>query len=154
MPNLFFNLQRMCSVKKSELRKFHRKTPVLESPFIKVAGFGPKVLQRRFFPVKFAKLLRTPILYSICKNGCFWFLQAFNLDMLQDKRRRFNRIFQKDESNPPPKKAYWKYPLRIVIEFFKDCHEYLNIEIKSLKMLWGVVQFSKVWGFQLFQVYY
>ena len=100
VPNLFFDLQRMCSVKKSELRKFHRKTPVLESPFIKVAGFGPKVLQHRFFPVKFAKLLRTPILYSICKNGCFWFLQAFNLDMLQDKRRRFNRIFQKDETNP------------------------------------------------------
>ena len=62
MPNLFFDLQRMCSVKKGELRKFHRKTPVLESPFIKVAGFGPKVLQHSFFPVNFAKLLRTPIL--------------------------------------------------------------------------------------------
>ena len=27
-------------------------------------------------------------------------LEAFNLDMLLDKRRRFNRIFQKDETNP------------------------------------------------------
>ena len=38
--------------------KFHRKTPVLESLFDKVAGlnFIKKRLQRRCFPVKFAKL--------------------------------------------------------------------------------------------------
>ena len=69
---------------------------------------------------------------------------------MQDKRCRFNRIFQKDETNPPlqKKKACWKYPLRIVLEFFKNCQEYTNIEMKSLKMLWEVVQFSKVWSLQ------
>ena len=41
---------------------------MLESPFIKVAGFAGSVtlfkkrLQYRFFPVEFAKLLRTAIL--------------------------------------------------------------------------------------------
>ena len=42
-------------------RKFHRKTPVLESFFNKVAGL-------QLFPVKFAKLLETPILKNICKR--------------------------------------------------------------------------------------
>ena len=40
--------------------------------------------------------------------------------------------------------ACWKYPLRIVLEFFNNCQEYVNIEIKSLKILWEGVQFSKV----------
>ena len=44
---------------------FYRKTPVLDSLFNKVAGpqacsFIKKRLQHRCFPVKFAKLLRTP----------------------------------------------------------------------------------------------
>ena len=40
--------------------KFHRKTPVLESLFDKVAGlnFIKKRLQRRCFPVKFAKIFQ------------------------------------------------------------------------------------------------
>ena len=49
----------------------HRKTPVLESLFIKVASLQPcdfikKRLQHRCFPVKFAKFL-TPILKNICE---------------------------------------------------------------------------------------
>ena len=53
--------------------KFHRKTPVLESIFNKVAGlwacnFIKKKLQHRCFPMKFAKLLRTPILKNICER--------------------------------------------------------------------------------------
>ena len=64
-----------CSVKKVLLkfRKSLRKTPVLESLLNKAAGlqacnFIKKRLQHRYFPVKFAKLLRTPILKNICKR--------------------------------------------------------------------------------------
>ena len=63
------------SLKKGVLkfRKFHRKTPVLESLFSKVAGlracnFIKKRLQQRCFPVKFAKFLRTTILKNICEQ--------------------------------------------------------------------------------------
>ena len=54
-------------------RKFHRKTPVLESLFNKVAGlqgcnFIRKRLQHRGFPVKFAKFFRTPTLKNICER--------------------------------------------------------------------------------------
>ena len=62
---------RRCSLKKGVLKyfaKFPRKTPVLESLFNKIAGleacnFIKKTLQRRCFPVKLAKLLRTPFFY-------------------------------------------------------------------------------------------
>ena len=68
-----------------------------------------------------------------------------------DKRRRFNRIFQKDETTIPHLKKGlfkgWKYPLRIVLEFFKNYQIY-KLETKSLKMLWERVQFSKVWSLQ------
>ena len=48
-----------------KLRKFHRKTPLLESLFNKVAGleacyFIKKRLQRRYFSVVFVKFLITP----------------------------------------------------------------------------------------------
>ena len=54
--------QNRCSYK---FPKFHRKIPVLESPFNKVArlktcSFIKKIPQHRCFPVKFAKFLRTP----------------------------------------------------------------------------------------------
>ena len=60
----------MCSLK---VCKYHRKIPVLEPVFDKVAGLGAcnvftKKLQHRCFPVKFAKLLRIPILNSICER--------------------------------------------------------------------------------------
>ena len=53
-------------------RKFHRKTPVLESLFNNVAGlqacnFIKKRLQHCCFLMKFAKFLRTPILKYICE---------------------------------------------------------------------------------------
>ena len=53
--------------------KFHRKTPVLESLFNKVSGrqaciFIKKRLQHRYFPVKFAKVLTTPLLKNISKR--------------------------------------------------------------------------------------
>ena len=62
-----------------KLHKFHRKTPVLESPFNKVAGlkacnFIKKRLQYRRFPVKFTKCLGTLILKNICK----WLLMIPN----------------------------------------------------------------------------
>ena len=56
-------------------RKSHRKTSALEFPFgkDKVAGlkafnFIKKKLQRRCFPVRFVKFLRTPILKNICER--------------------------------------------------------------------------------------
>ena len=60
----------MCSLKN---RKYHRKTPVLESVSNKVAvvracNFITMKLQHRCFPVKFAKLLRIPILKNICER--------------------------------------------------------------------------------------
>ena len=55
------------------LRKIHRKTPVLKSLFNKVTdlmacNFIKMRLQHRCFPVKFAKFLRTLILKNICKR--------------------------------------------------------------------------------------
>ena len=54
-------LQNRCSLK---FGKFHRKTPVLDPLFNKVAGLKTRnlikeTLQRRYFSVKFAKFLRT-----------------------------------------------------------------------------------------------
>ena len=67
-----------CFVKKGKIKnlanfKFHRKTPVFESLFNKVVGlqacnFLEKRLQQRYFPEKYAKFLRTPILKNICKR--------------------------------------------------------------------------------------
>ena len=56
-----------CKKVSLEIRKFHKKTPVLESLFNKVLDlqtckFIKKRLQHRCFPVKFAKFLRAPIL--------------------------------------------------------------------------------------------
>ena len=55
-------LQYRCSL---NIRKFHRKTPVLELLLHKVANlsacnFIKKILQHRRFPMKFAKFLKTP----------------------------------------------------------------------------------------------
>ena len=48
-----------------KIHEYHRKIPVLESLFNKVAGlnacsFIKKRLHHKYFPVKFAKLLRKP----------------------------------------------------------------------------------------------
>ena len=62
-----------CSLK---FRKFHRKTPGLESLFNKVASpqacnLIKKRLQHRCFPMKYAKFLRTPFLQKT-SGGCFF----------------------------------------------------------------------------------
>ena len=52
-----------------KLRKFHRKTTVLESLLIKLQAWMPTTLLKRnyrCFSVKFTKFLRTPILKNIC----------------------------------------------------------------------------------------
>ena len=60
---------RSCSVKKGLLRNFanftgkHNQVADLQS-----ASFLQKRFQHKCFPVKFAKLLRTPILKNICKR--------------------------------------------------------------------------------------
>ena len=63
------------SQKKGVLKKFrklYRKIPVLESLFNKVPGLQPASFLKRdsnmCFPVKFAKVLRTPILKNICER--------------------------------------------------------------------------------------
>ena len=55
-----------------KFRNIHKKTPVLESLFNKVAGqkachFIKKWLQHRCFLVNLAKFLRTPTLKNICE---------------------------------------------------------------------------------------
>ena len=83
------------------------KTPVLESPFIRFAGFKvcnflKKGLQHRCFPVNIAKFLRTLILMKICEllllklllltvNISFWVLvSALNsIVLLQRSSSRF-----------------------------------------------------------------
>ena len=67
-PEVF--CKKSCSL---ELRKFHRKIPVLESLFNRVTGlkgcnFIKKRLQHRCFPVKSKTFLRAPILKNICKR--------------------------------------------------------------------------------------
>ena len=62
--------------KKTSLRKFHRKTPVLESFFNKVAvpkhaTLLKKRLWHRCFPVNFEVFLRTPFLWNT-PGSCFW----------------------------------------------------------------------------------
>ena len=54
-------------------RNIHRKTPVLEAPFNRLAGFKTynflkKRLRRRCFPVNIAKFLRILILMKICEQ--------------------------------------------------------------------------------------
>ena len=68
----FKSSHRSGSVKK-DVKKFHRKTPMLESAFNKIAGvqaynFIKRRLQHRCFAVKIPKFLRTPILKNIWKK--------------------------------------------------------------------------------------
>ena len=72
---IFRSNHRRFSIKKVFLkfRKFDRKTPVLESLFDKITGlkacnFILKRHQHRHFPVKFPKILRSPILSNICER--------------------------------------------------------------------------------------
>ena len=80
-------LQNRCSWK---LCKFHRKKPVLEPLFNKVAGlkacnFIKKRLQRGCLLGKFAKFLRTPVLENICER----LLLQINFLMTNNLRRRY-----------------------------------------------------------------
>ena len=77
----FKSSYRRCYVNKcsQKFRKFHMKTSLLESLLNKVAGiqvcnFIKKRLQHRYFPVKFAKFLRTPILKNIWERLLLQFL--------------------------------------------------------------------------------
>ena len=73
---LFRSSCQRCSVKKDVLKNianFTGKHPVLQSLFNNVTGlqvcnFIKKILQHWYFRMKFAKLLRTPILKNICER--------------------------------------------------------------------------------------
>ena len=67
-PELFY--RKSCSEKFCNI---HTKTPVLESPFNRLAGlktcnFLKKIIQHRCFPVNISKFLRTLILTKICEQ--------------------------------------------------------------------------------------
>ena len=81
--------------------KFHRKTPVLESRFNKIAGrnFIKDRLQRKCFPVKFAKFLRTPFFTEHLR----WLLL-----------NRLNLVHVNDQS-------IWFLPRPYHFSFFKGC---------------------------------
>ena len=62
-----------------KFRNIHRKTPVLESVFNRLAGFKTcnflkKRLRHRCFPVDIAKFLKTLILTKICEQLVLSFL--------------------------------------------------------------------------------
>ena len=70
----FKSSHRRCSVKKVFLKisQISKENTCVEVFFNKVAGlqacnFIKKILQYRYFPVKFAKLFKTPILKNICE---------------------------------------------------------------------------------------
>ena len=85
MPNLLFDLQQMCSVKKGAFKnranftEKHLCWNLLLSKLqaLKALQLYQKMLQHRCFTMKFAKLLRT-LFCRTFGNNCFWFLQAFN----------------------------------------------------------------------------
>ena len=67
------DFQNQCSLK---FRKFHKKTPVLESLVNKVTdrkayNFIKKRLHQRCFPVKFAKLFTEHLFSQHTSGGCF-----------------------------------------------------------------------------------
>ena len=71
---------RRCSIKKMFLKKFTKfrgKTPAMES----VVDFLWNRHQHRCFPVKFAKVLRTPILKNICERLLLPFLGFTKLNL-------------------------------------------------------------------------
>ena len=90
---------------------FHRKTPVMESLFNKVAGlktcnFIKKRLQHRFFPMKFAKSYRTPILKNICER----LLLYYTIINCENNHFRFTsqkNFFLRILYNEQEKRTYW-----------------------------------------------
>ena len=76
VPTFFFGLQRRCSVKTGVLKNFANFTGkrlcwnrlLLKLQAQQALQLYYKRLQHRYFPVEFAKLLRTSILQNICKR--------------------------------------------------------------------------------------
>ena len=89
----FKSSHQRCSVKKVFLKisPISKETPVLEPLLNKAAGlqvcnFIKKILQHRYFPVKFEKFFITPILKNICERLlCSFFLIAPVLEFLHNK---------------------------------------------------------------------
>ena len=77
-------LQNSCS---QNFCKLHRKTPVLESLFNKVAGLNLKacnfLLKKEASTVKFVKFLRAPFLQNT-SSGCFWRLKLVKIRTSQE----------------------------------------------------------------------
>ena len=126
VPTLFFDLQRRCFVKKGVLKNFANFTVkqlfwnllLLKLQALQALQLYSKRLQHRCFFVELAKLLRTSILQNIYKRLLLVFLEAFDLHMLRDKRRRFIRMFQKDETtiSPPHLKKRLVERLKVSVE--------------------------------------
>ena len=113
-------LQNNCSWK---IRKFNRKTLVSESLFNKVAGleacdFIKKRLPHKYFPVKFAKFLRTPFFTEHFQ----WLLLNFNRFYFLNKTIRFSlkiksgnyNVWVESDADDRQYGGIWKtYPLHI-----------------------------------------
>ena len=83
----------------------------MESPFIKVAGFaGSRTLLKMTLTQVFShgicktfkKLYFVKHLQRGASGSCKDSIWNLDVDLDVDKRRRFNRIFQKDETAIPP----------------------------------------------------
>ena len=130
---------------------------MLESPFIKVAGSAGSATSfkkesntdvflwnlRNFEKTYFVEYLQTATSGS-CNHSIWTCFEIKDVDSTE--------FFRKMKlPSPHLKKGLlnsWKYLLRIVLEFFKNCEEYINSKRNPLKMLWERVQFSKVWSLQ------
>ena len=117
---------------------------MLESPFIKIAGFAGSATLLKDYPTQVFSC-------EICEN----YKNTYFVEHLQTagsgswkhsiwacykvKDVDLTEFFRKMKlatlpPTPLKKKKKKRYPLRIVLEFFKNCQEYISIETKSLKV--------------------
>ena len=111
----FRSSHQRCSIKKlfSKNYNIHRKTPVLQSLFNKVAtlqtcNFTKKRLQHRCFLMNIATFLRTPILKNISER---LFAQVFIYFLLQEGELYTYTIITVD-SHPTLKWLHHRMPVR------------------------------------------
>ena len=105
-------LQERCSQK---FAKLTRKNLCQSLFFNKVAGLRPEtVLKRRlwqrYFPVKFAKFLRTPFLWNTCRpDDCFWKLRIiFSIVSLKSNTFLLTSTWRKAFSNINIEKSFFQ----------------------------------------------
>ena len=128
------------------MRKFHRKHLCWNLLLLKLQALQATPTQvfscetcETFKNTYFVEHLQTAASGS-CKHSIWACYKVKNVDSTEF----FRKMKLATLPPTPQKKSCWKYSLRIVLEFFKNCQEYINIETKSLKMLWEGVQFNSL----------